>query len=222
MKKVGVILSGCGVFDGSEIHEATLCLLYLDRAGVEVHCFAPDVEQLHVVDHATQQAEEGTQRNCLREAARIARGEIGPLSDLRVDELDALILPGGFGAAKNLCTFAVDGPRCDINAEVAAAIRDAVAHGKVVGAICIAPALVARALRDTGTNPVLTIGNDTATADALRSLNATHRDAAVSEIVVDERNRIVSTPAYMLAQRISEVASGIEKLVDGVVSLIDE
>ena len=190
MKKVGVILSGCGVFDGSEIHEATLALLYLDKAGVESQCFAPDAEQLEVVDHTTHRTAEGVKRNCLTEAARIARGDIKPLSALKVDDLDALILPGGFGAAKNLCTFAVDGPQCHINPEVAAAIQEAVAHQKALGAICIAPVLVARALCDTGANPV--------------------------------NNRIVSTPAYMLAQRISDVATGVERLITKVVSLIHE
>jgi len=219
MKKIGVVLSGCGVFDGSEIHEATLALLYLDKAGVQVQCFAPDVAQSDVIDHASGQAA-GEDRNCLTEAARIARGEIKPMSELNVDELDALILPGGFGAAKNLCSLAEDGPACKVNPEVAEAIRNAVAKAKVVGAMCIAPALVARALRDTEAHPVLTVGNDPGTAEAINAMNATHEEAGVSEIVTDEKNRIVSTPAYMLAQRISEVSEGVEKLVNKVVSMI--
>lgn len=217
--KVGVVLSGSGVFDGSEIHEATLTLLYLDQAGAEVKCFAPDVDQREVVDHATSESQASEKRNCLKESARIARGEIKALSEMNVADFDAVILPGGFGAAKNLCSFAVDGPGCEINTEVEKAIQDAVAQGKVVGAICIAPAVVARALKDSGKNPVLTIGTDAGTADGLRALNATHQDAQVSEIVVDEANRIVTTPAYMLGQRISEVAEGIEALVKRVVSM---
>ncbi|UCD16967.1 MAG: isoprenoid biosynthesis glyoxalase ElbB [Candidatus Zixiibacteriota bacterium] len=219
MKKVGVILAGCGVYDGSEIHEAVLTLLYLDRAGAEIHCFAPDKDQMHVVNHATGQPAEGEKRNTLVESARIARGEIKPLSQLNLDNLDAIIFPGGFGAAKNLCSFAVDGDRCDIDPEVAAVIQDAAARKKVVGAICISPVVVARALRDSGKKPELTIGTDKATGDALAVLKAKPVSATVSEIVVDKENKIVTTPAYMLGSRITEVAAGIENLVRKVVEM---
>jgi enhancing lycopene biosynthesis protein 2 len=130
MPKVGVVLSGCGVYDGAEIHESVITLLALDRAGAEVVCMAPDVPQMHVVDHRTGEVAEGETRNVLTESARIARGEIRDVKDVSADELDALIIPGGFGAAKNLCSFAVDGPECTIQEDVAKLVRDVVAKGK--------------------------------------------------------------------------------------------
>ncbi|HOL95206.1 MAG TPA: isoprenoid biosynthesis glyoxalase ElbB [bacterium] len=220
MTRVAVVLSGCGVFDGSEIHEAVLTLLYLDQAGVEVRCFAPDKPQLHVVNHFTKEVVPGETRNVLVESARIARGEIRPLPELKMEAFDAVIFPGGFGAAKNLCTFAVDEANCDIDPDIARVIRDAVQKGKVVGTICISPVLAARALRDDPTrHPRLTIGTDAATAGALRAMGAENVAASVNEIVVDEQNRLVSTPAYMLGPRISNVAAGIEKLVNKVLEM---
>jgi enhancing lycopene biosynthesis protein 2 len=153
------------------------------------------------------------------ESARIARGEIKPLSQLDLDELDAVIFPGGFGAAKNLCTFAVDGPSCTVDNDVAATIKNAVAKGKVVGAICIAPTVVAKALEDTGKNPQLTIGLDKGTSEALSAMKARPVSKRVTEVAVDEANKIVTTPAYMLANRISEVADGIKNLVDQVMKM---
>ncbi len=220
MKRVGVILSGCGVFDGAEIHEAVLTLLYLDRGGAEVQCFAPDIPQMHVVNHFAQQPAAGESRNVLLESARIARGEIKPLKDLSVDQWDAIVFPGGFGAAKNLCSLAIDGPDCFIDPETAQVIQDAVTKGKTIGAICIAPAMVVRALRDIeGVKPVVTIGTDAATAGAIREMGGEHQAASVNEIVVDETNKIVSTPAYMLGPSISNIAEGIEKLVAKVLEM---
>lgn len=220
MAQVGVVLSGCGVFDGSEIHEAVLTLLYLDQAGVNVSCFAPDKPQLHVVNHLTMQPVEGESRNVLIESARIARGEIKPVSELNMDQLDAVIFPGGFGAAKNLCTYAVDGDACDIDPDVARVIKDAHSKGKVIGAICISPVTVARALKDQGVKAELTIGSDAATAGSLRALGSENKAAAVHEIVVDETNKIVSTPAYMLGPNIANVAKGIQKLVEKVLAMV--
>ncbi|MBN2226712.1 MAG: isoprenoid biosynthesis glyoxalase ElbB [candidate division Zixibacteria bacterium] len=219
MKKVGVILAGCGVYDGSEIHEAVLTLLYLDQAGAEIHCFAPDKDQLHVVNHLTGQPVEGDKRNVLVESARIARGEIRPLSDMKLDQLDAVIFPGGFGAAKNLCTFAVDGPACEIDPHVIGVIADAIAKKKTIGAICISPVVVARALKDSGASPELTIGQDPGTNEALTALRAKPVNAKVDDIVVDQKHKIVTTPAYMLGPRISNVAAGIEKLVMKVLEI---
>jgi enhancing lycopene biosynthesis protein 2 len=219
MKKVGVILSGCGVFDGSEIHEAVMTLLYLDRAGAQVSCFAPDKAQMHVVNHLTQQPAEKESRNVLVESARIARGEIKPLSELNLDELDAVIFPGGFGAAKNLCTFAVDGPSCTVDEEVAGTIKKALEKNKVVGAICIAPVIIAKALEDTGKQPQLTIGVDQGTSDALAAMKAKPISKQVTGVAVDATNKIVTTPAYMMATRISEVADGIKNLVDEVMRI---
>ncbi len=219
MKRVGVILSGCGVFDGSEIHEAVLTLLYLDRDGAEIKCFAPDKPQMHVINHLTQQPLEGETRNVLAESARIARGEISPLSQLNLDQLDAVIFPGGFGAAKNLCTFATEGVNCQIDSEVAGIIKDARSKGKVIGALCISPVLVARALKDEGVSSTLTIGSDASTAGALREMGAENQAASVNEIVVDDKNKIVTTPAYMLGPNIANVAEGIEKLVNKVMEM---
>lgn len=218
MKNIGVILSGCGVFDGSEIHEATLTLLFLDRAGVQIHIFAPDKPQKDVVDHFEKKPMD-EKRNVLTEAARIVRGDIEPLSQINIETLDAIIFPGGFGAAKNLCNYAVSGPDCEIDHDVEILIKSAHEKGKPIGCICIAPVLVARALKGTGAKPKLTIGTDEETIKHLEELEAVAVPTLVNEVVVDENNKIVSTPAYMLARRISEVASGIEKLVERILGM---
>jgi enhancing lycopene biosynthesis protein 2 len=219
MKTVGVVLSGCGVFDGAEIHESVITLLALDRAGAKAKCLAPDVDQLHVVNHLTGEVAEGEARNVLVESARIARGEVVDVADVMPDDIDALILPGGFGAAKNLCTFAIDGPRCRMNEDVAQLIRGMLVARKPIGAVCIAPATVAKALEGTEMGTTLTIGNDAATAEAIEALGSRHEDCPVTQFVVDEERKVVSTPAYMLAGRISEAAEGIEKLVAKVLEL---
>jgi enhancing lycopene biosynthesis protein 2 len=213
---VGVVLSGCGVYDGAEIHEATLVLYYLDRAGVSITCMAPNVPQMHVVNHTTGEPTNET-RNILVEAARIARGEIRDMASVKEGELDALIFPGGYGAAKNLCDFAVKGVDCNVHPEVERLINEMHAAGKPQGFICIAPVLAAKVLGKYG--PRLTIGNDAATAQAISAMGAVHLIANVDEIVICRKNRIVTTPAYMLGPTISHVARGIEKLVDEVVNM---
>ncbi len=222
MKTIGVVLSGCGVYDGAEIHESVITLLAIDRAGAKALCMAPDVDQMHVVNHMTGEVAEGETRNVLIESARIARGEIKDLDDVMPDDLDALIIPGGFGAAKNLCTFGVEGPDCRINESVARLIRGMAAARKPIGAMCIAPATVAKAFEGTDKAPKLTIGNDAATAGNLEALGAHHEACPVHDFSVDEENLIVSTPAYMLAGSISEAAEGIEKLVKKVVEMVPE
>lgn len=218
MKRVAVILSGCGIYDGSEIHEATATLLALDRAGAEVTVAAPSGPQLHVVDHQAGGPVDGATRDIRSESARIARGPILEVSELSADDFDAVILPGGFGAAKNLCTFAVEGADCSVQADVEHFLKRMHAGGKVIGALCIAPVLVARVF---GADfPVkVTIGNDPATADAVRGMGAEHIESTVDGLVVDETHRIVTTPAYMLAGRISEVFDGVSRLVEKVVSI---
>ncbi len=213
MVKVGVMLSGCGVYDGAEIHEAVITLLALDRAGAEILCFAPDKPQLHVVNHVTGEVVPGETRNVLVEAARIARGAIRSAAEVGAGDFDALILPGGFGAAKNLCTFAVDGPDCQVDPEVARVLRETLEAGKPVGVICISPAVTAAVFRGSGRRVELTIGSDPETAAALEKMGVTHVACPVDDIHVDEANNIVSTPAYMLAGSIGEAATGIEKLV---------
>lgn len=217
MKKIGVVLSGCGVRDGSEVHEAVFTLLAIDQAGCEAVCTAPDSD-FPVTDHLAMR-ESGERRNMLVESARIARGNIRDIRGVKADDLDAVIFPGGYGAAKNLCDFAVKGADAAVHPEVARLLREMSAAGKPIGAICIAPALIAAALGKE-LAPTLTIGNDTGTATEIGRAGARHQDCPVNEFVVDRKNKIVSTPAYMLAQRISEVHEGIGKCVRAVIELI--
>jgi len=216
-KKVGVVLSGCGVYDGSEIHEAVFTLLAIDRFGAEAVCMAPDME-LSEVDHLTGKTT-GAKRNVLIESARIARGNIRNIAGVTAGELDALIFPGGFGAAKNLCNFAEKGAAAAIHPEVAQLLKAMAAAGKPICAICIAPALVAATLgREYA--PKLTIGNDAGTAAAIAATGSEHVTCPVTEFVVDRERKIVSTPAYMLAQRISETADGIARAVKETLGMI--
>ncbi len=216
-KKVGVVLSGCGVYDGAEIHESVITLLALDRQGAEAVMCAPDVAQMHVVNHLTGDVAEGEERNVLVESARIARGAVADVKDISADDLDALILPGGFGAAKNLCDFAVNGAECEVNPDVAALVRAVHSQGKPVAAVCIAPAVLARVLGDEA--PELTIGNDAGTAGALETMGAAHVECPVREFVVDRERKIITSPAYMLAQSISEAADGIEGTVNALLEM---
>lgn len=214
--RVGVILSGCGFQDGAEVHESVLTLLALDRAGASVRCFAPDRPQARVVDHRTGK-ETGEARNVMAESARIARGEIQDVAKARASELDALVLPGGYGAALNLSDFALKGPGASVDEHVARLVREVHEQGKPIGAICIAPAVIARVLGSKG--PRLTIGDDAGTAKAIEACGARHVNCPVNDFVVDEERRIVSTPAYMLGPSIRHVAEGIERCVQEVLRL---
>lgn len=216
-KRIGVVLSGCGVNDGAEIHEATLTLLALDRLDATIIPMAPDMEQMHVIDHVAGAPAAGERRNVLIESARIARGEITDMAKLGADDLDALIFPGGFGAAKNLSTFAVDGANMTVNDDVDRLIKSMHLAGKPLGFICIAPVIAAKSLGEL--HPELTIGNDEGTAQAMESLGATHIEAPVTEVIIDHRLKIVSTPAYMLGPTIAPVSQGIDKLVSAVLDL---
>lgn len=217
-KTVGVVLAGCGFLDGAEIHEATLTLLALDRAGVTVRCMAPNTQQMHVVNHRTSTPREGSSRNVLEESARIARCEISDMAEVSSKDLDALIFPGGFGAAKNLCTYALDGPNCSVHPEVARLIEETYAENKPLGFICIAPVLGAKVLGKHGIS--LTIGTDAGTGKDIEAMGATHIPSPVENTVVDEEHRVVSTPAYMLGPSIAPVAQGIDKLVAQVLAWI--
>ena len=218
-KKIGVVLAGCGYLDGAEIHEATLTLLALDRLGAEVVAMAPNKEQAHVVDHQkSEPVESASARNVFDESARISRGNLHELSSVNADDLDALILPGGFGAAKNLCDFAFKGADMTVDETLATLIQNIHSAGKPLGFICIAPAIAAKVLGEA--KPKLTIGNDPDTAAAINGFGAEHVDCPVDEIVVDERLKVVSTPAYMLGPSIAPVAKGIDKLVEKVVSYL--
>jgi enhancing lycopene biosynthesis protein 2 len=217
-KRVGVLLAGCGFLDGAEIHEATCTLLSLDRRGATAVVFAPDAAQLHVVDHRTGTPVPGESRNVLAEAARIARGQATPLADAKAAELDALILPGGFGAAKNLCTFATQGRAMTVRPDVERLVLAMRAAHKPLGFICISPVIGAKLLGGEGVK--LTIGGDAETAAAIESFGARHVACAVEQIVVDERLKVVSTPAYMLGPSIAPVAAGIDRLVSAVLEMV--
>lgn len=218
MRRIGVMLSGCGVYDGAEIHEAVIALLSIDKAGAEAVMMAPNVPQMHTMDHQSGEVA-AENRNVLTESARIARGNIQDVKEVTADTLDALILPGGFGAAKNLCTFATEGANCSINEDVQRLMLEMLNAGKPIGVACIAPAVMARALKDSGMQVKLTIGSDPDTAQALEAMGAQHVDCPVDDVVVDWDYRVVSTPAYMLATKISEVETGLDKLVQEVIKL---
>lgn len=216
-KKIGVCLAGCGVKDGSEIHEAVTLLLALDKMGAEIYCFAPDDQQSCVINHCNGSKLQET-RNILIESARIARGKIQKIEEADVEKLDGLIFPGGLGAALNLCNFALQGSNCTVREDVKKLIEDMFHAHKPIGAICIAPTLIAQVLGKEHHIQV-TIGTDHGTAKQVENMGAVHVNCAVDDIVVDEKNKIVTTPAYMLATRISEVATGVEKLVKKVLEL---
>ena len=220
MPKVGVVLSGCGVNDGSEIHESVITMLFLDRAGAEMVLMAPNIDQLHVINHATGEEIEGESRNVLVESARIARGEIKDIVDVTSEDIDALIFPGGFGVAKNLCDYAMAGADCSVNPDVFRLVSEVHSAEKPIGVICISPAMMGKVMEKMGEKVSLTIGNDEQTANDLTTMGAKHVTCPVQEIVVDKDKKVVSTPAYMLAGRISEAADGIEKLVKEVINLI--
>lgn len=214
-KRVGVVLSGCGVFDGTEIHEAVCCLLAIDEARAEAVCFAPTVE-LDEIDHLTQQPT-GKKRCVLVESARIARGKVTDVAKAEAADLDALIFPGGFGAAKNLCTFATEGPDCSVQPDVERLILAMLEAKKPIGFACIAPALAAKVLAKVG-GAQLTIGNDQGTAQAIEKLGSKHIECDCRNIVIDNAKGVVSTPAYMLGPGIADVNAGISKMVREVLS----
>jgi len=196
MKNVAVILSGCGVFDGAEIHESVLTMLALEEQKANFQCFAPDKAQHHVINHLTGD-EMPESRNILVESARIARGNVKPATELNAEDYDALIFPGGFGAAKNLCDFAIKGKDCEVEA------------------VCIAPAMIPKIV---GSDIQLTIGNDEETAKQINAMGGKHINCNVNHIIIDETHKVVSTPAYMLAENLSQAAEGIRKLVSQVLA----
>lgn len=213
-KKFAVILSGCGVFDGAELHESVMTLYSIAKNNGTYEIFAPDITQHHVVNHTTGK-EMNESRNVLVEAARIARGNIKNLNGFDAGEFDAIIFPGGFGVAKNLSSFAFDGPECKIDPDVEKAIKDMAAKGKPIGALCIAPVLLAKLLESVE----LTIGQDEATASAIEKMGAKHKKTGHGEIVVDEKNKTVTSPCYMLDADIVQIARGAENVVKELIRL---
>lgn len=226
MKKVGVILSGCGVYDGSEIHESVFTLLAIDELGAQAICFAPDANQYHVVNHLNGEVMK-EQRNMLVEAARIARGDIRSLSAFNADELDALAIPGGFGAAKNLTQWAFLGPDGEIRNDVKNAIRSMVASKKPVCGLCMGPTVIAKALEGTGVQAALTVGTTEqkspyeieAISKGMEKIGAKPVMKTVHEIAIDETNKIISAPCYMMEARISEVRNNIFQAIDATLKL---
>lgn len=216
MTKVAVVLAGCGVFDGAEIYESVLTLLNLDTRGVDYQCFAPDMEQMHVINHLSGEIAEGESRNVLVEAARITRGNIKNLNEAQAADFDALIIPGGFGVAKNLSDFAVKGSECSIQVDLMKFAQAMKTAGKPIGLICIAPTMSARIF---GKGVECTIGNDADTAAAIESMGGKHIICPVTQCHVDKQNKLVTTPAYMLAGKITEAAEGIGRLVHEVLEM---
>lgn len=214
-KRFAVVLSGNGVFDGSEIHEATLTLYCIKKHGADYEIFAPDVPQHHVINHITGVEMDET-RNVLVESARIARGKIQPLSSFNATDFDALVFPGGYGAAKNLSTFAFDGVQLKVNAEVEKALKDMAAAGKPIGALCIAPVLLAKVFG----NVEVTIGMDQETANAIEQLGAKHIKTGHGEVVIDRKNKLVTTPCYMLDADIGQIGDGADNVVKAMMEMM--
>lgn len=225
--KIGVLLAGCGVFDGSEIHEATFALLALNQRGVEVVCMAPDMAQHHVINHITGE-EMNEQRNVLVESARIARGEIQSIDEVDIASLDALVVPGGSGAAKNLSQWAIDGPDGYILPEVVKLIKTMVEKGKPLAGLCMGPTVIAQALAQTDIKPRLTVGSTEAKSpydiggisSGMESLGAEVTMRTIKEIELDENHRIVTAPCYMMEGSISEVHDNIQQAIDALVLLV--
>ncbi|GAO31539.1 isoprenoid biosynthesis glyoxalase ElbB [Geofilum rubicundum] len=214
-KKIAVVLSGCGVYDGAEIHESVFALWAIASAGASYDIYAPDVQQHHVINHLNGQ-EMPEKRNVLIEAARIARGDIQPVSELNATKADAILFPGGFGVAKNLCSFAVDGADCQVNPELEKVVKDFHQAGKPIGALCISPVLITKVLG----NPEVTIGSDADTAKAIEEMGGKHVNTSHAEVVVDATNKIVSTPCYMLDANILQIADGAKKAVDTLIKML--
>ncbi|MBI9068329.1 MAG: isoprenoid biosynthesis glyoxalase ElbB [Salinivirgaceae bacterium] len=213
-KKFAIVLSGCGVFDGAEIHEATLTMLAIDKAGSTYQCFAPDIEQHHVINHITGE-EMPEKRNVLIESARIARGKIKPLSEFKATDFDALVFPGGFGAAKNLSTLAFDGSNCKVNPEVENAVLEMAQANKAIGALCISPAVMVKILEGAS----VTIGSDQGTIDAINAMGGSHEAKNHGEVTVDEKYNLVTTPCYMLGASISQIAEGAENVINTILKM---
>ncbi|MBR6663836.1 MAG: isoprenoid biosynthesis glyoxalase ElbB [Alphaproteobacteria bacterium] len=221
--KFAIILSGCGVFDGSEIHESVCAMLAVEQSGCQYQCFAPNTWQARTIDHFTGQATaiagDDDNRNVLAESARIARGNIKDLAEFKAKDFDAIILPGGFGAALNLSDFGIKGAECDINTEVKRALEEAYNGGLVIGAMCIAPVVLAKVLGKK--NIHITIGNDKKLAAGLQKMGAIPEEREATGVCIDEENKIVTTPCYMLATSLPQIYEGARNLVDEMLELID-
>jgi len=211
MKKFAVILCGCGSLDGSEIHESVMTLLAIDRNECTYSIFAPNDNQYHVVNHYTTSATD-EKRNMMVEAARIARGDIRPIEECHVEDFDALVFPGGNGAAKNLFTYAFDGKNCTVREDVAKLIKAFHAAHKPIGALCIAPVMIAKVLGDV----TITVGNDEGTIQNVLSFGSKHINTQQTGVIADKQNMVFTTPCYMLPARISDIADCAQNLIDAI------
>ncbi len=216
MKKFAIILSGCGVYDGSEIHEATMLFLSIISHGGEYDCFAPNINQIHTINHSNGEIS-NENRNVLIESARIARGEIISLDLFDANNYDALVLPGGYGVAKNLSDYYIKGENCIVIKSVAEAIKNMHNLSKPIGAMCIAPVIIAKVLGDV----TLTIGNDETTADTIEKMGSKHVNTSYGEVIADKKHKIFSTPCYMLDSNIKDVYDGASNLVKSILENID-
>jgi len=216
MKKIAVVLAGNGVYDGAEIHEAVLTLLAIQKAGAKYVVFAPDIEQAHVINHLTGEVA-NEKRNVLVESARIARGKISNIAYFNAQEFDALVFPGGFGVAKNLCNFAFEGANCKVKPDIERVVKEMLALNKPIGALCISPVILAKII---GNDVNLTIGNDIETAKAIESFGANHKSAGHGEIVFDPKYKIITTPCYMLDANIQQIAEGAENVINKIMELL--
>ena len=214
-KRFAVILSGCGNKDGAEIHESVMTLWAIHKHGADYQCFAPDIPQHHVLNFITGR-EMAESRNVLVESARIARGDIKNLKEYKAADYDGLIMPGGLGVAKNLSNFAFAGPDCKVNEDVARAVKETAAEKKPIGALCIAPAIIAKLLG----NVTVTIGQDPATEAALIRMGAAHEKTSHGEIAIDKQHKVVTTPCYMLDARVDQIGAGAENLVMALLEMI--
>ena len=218
--RIAVLLAGCGHVDGAEVREAVLTLLALDQQGADFQCIAPNAPQANVVNHVSGKVEAGAERNILEEASRIARfGKCLDLAAADPSDYDALLMPGGFGVAKNLCGFASKGTEAEVRPDVAAFVQSFFAAKKPVGAICISPALVALCLAKAGKKAVLTLGNGQAIQAAMEKLGQVFKAVpSAREIVIDEALKLVTTPAYMFDDaKLNDVWIGIERCVAEVI-----
>ena len=217
LKKFAVILSGCGVYDGAEIHEATLTMYSIVKAGGEYQIFAPDIMQHHVVNHITGE-EMNEKRNVMIESARIARGNIKPLNELNINDFDSVIFPGGFGAAKNLSSFAFDGDNLSVNADVERVVKEAVEAKKPIGALCIAPVILAKIFNDSK----ITLGNEKdPSADAVKKIGVDYVVTKHGDVVIDEKYKLVTSPCYMLDANILQIGEGAENVIATIMSMLN-
>ncbi len=213
-----VVLSGCGRADGSEIHEAVCTLLCIENMGCTYQCFAPNIEQASVVNHLTNQ-HMNEKRNVLVESARIARGNILDLQEFNTKDYDAIIFPGGLGAVTNWCDFASKGVECNVNTSIRDIILRCWQNKVVIGALCIAPVLIALVLADKHVR--FTLGAGGATAQKLEELGAIHEEVGVTDVCIDKENLVCSTPAYMLATNMLDVCQGAQNLIGAICQLIE-